>query len=388
MVGSVMLVMMASFSSRRRWQRPRLPSLSIRGVASFPSRLRWKRPRLPLPRALVGGKQRSLSSPAAARPLFVQQRPRLPIETALGATAAMSVLGTVGLCRGGGFGLGDAAWLVATTATTTGFGDVVPKTNADRLICCAVATSGMGLVGSLAARVVEEWIQANTTSGDRAPARPSRARSAAILAFLAAALLAVGALGLRKFEGLDWGDALYLSVIIATSTGYGDVVPARPRARAFAALFSLGSALTFSTIVGKLAVAPLERARERERQRVLDAYGDALTPATLRELARGRLVTALGLSRNASNISRDERLRRAETERVTNVGRGREARETDGRAFRRFTMLTLVQQGLVTCDDLDRARARFDDLDVDASGFLHQADLDLLQNATRSEVPP
>ena len=51
-------------------------------------------------------------------------------------------------------------------------------------------------------------------------------------------------------------------------------------------------------------------------------------------------------------------------------------------------MLTLVQQGLVTCDDLDRARARFDDLDVDASGFLHQADLDLLHNATRSEVPP
>ena len=112
--------------------------------------------------------------------------------------------------------------------------------------------------------------------------------------------------------------------------------------------------MTFSNLVGALAVAPLERELAAARRAALASYPE-LTPATLAELARGAVVTDLGLSTNSSNISRDE-----------------------------FTLLLLVKQGLVAPGDLDDARARFDALDADKTGVLSQADLDLAGDARRA----
>ena len=103
---------------------------------------------------------------------------------------------------------------------------------------------------------------------------------------------------------------------------------------------------------------PLARARARARADVAAAYGDRLTPAALDDLARGRLVRSLGLSRDDATISRDE-----------------------------FVLLLLVKQGLVSKADLDDARARFDVLDADRSGFLGQGDLDVLARRDAGLAP-
>ena len=301
----------------------------------------------PLPTALVRGGRRgtSLKAPPAVAPV-----PRLPIAKALAAFAALAASATLALSRLE-CSLPDAAWLVATTATTTGFGDVAPITPAGRAVCCGVALAGFGLVGTLAARVVDDWVARQRNPGRR------RRRSGLRLGLAAACLLLFGAAGLRRCDGLAWGDALYLSVMVATTTGYGDVVPSAA-GRPFAAAFGLLSAVTFSNLVGALAVAPLERELAAARRAALASYPE-LTPATLAELARGAVVTDLGLSTNSSNISRDE-----------------------------FTLLLLVKQGLVAPGDLDDARARFDALDADKTGVLSQADLDLAGDARRAASRP
>ncbi|KAH8053969.1 thiosulfate transmembrane transporter [Aureococcus anophagefferens] len=129
------------------------------------------------------------------------------------------------------------------------------------------------------------------------------------------------------------------------------LAPKRPRLPRMAAIINPNN-----TPKRRRGLPPLPTALVRGGRR--GTYPE-LTPATLAELARGAVVTDLGLSRNSSNISRDE-----------------------------FTLLLLVKQGLVAPGDLDDARARFDALDADKTGVLSQADLDLAGDARRAASRP
>ncbi|KAH8050276.1 thiosulfate transmembrane transporter [Aureococcus anophagefferens] len=130
-------------------KRPRLPRMAaIINANNTPKR---RRGLPPLPTALVRGGRRGTSLKA---PPVVQPAPRLPIAKALAAFAALAASATLALSRLE-CSLPDAAWLVATTATTTGFGDVAPITPAGRAVCCGVALAGFGLVAR--SRVVDDW---------------------------------------------------------------------------------------------------------------------------------------------------------------------------------------------------------------------------------------
>lgn len=287
---------------------------------------------------------RTRHNAAAVVEPMIAPRPVLPLRAVAGGAAALALGGTGALCATCGLAPGAAAWLVVMTMTTTGFGDVCARSVAGKVVCSGIALVGVGLVGCLAARVVEAWVEENLLGGVARKAREPRT-----LALSAVLLLLCGAAGLAAGDGLHAAEALYLAVGVATSTGYGDLVPRRPRTRAFAAIFSVVSSLSFSTIVGRIALAPLARAKAAAREAARTAYGDRLTPNALDELARGRLVQSLGLNSDASMITRNE-----------------------------FVLLLLVKQGLVSSGDLDVARARFDALDASGTGVLDQRDLDLL----------
>lgn len=86
-------------------------------------------------------------------------------------------------------------------------------------------------------------------------------------------------------------------------------------------------------------------------------YGASLSAETLDTLARGELVTELGLSQSKTYCTKNE-----------------------------FTLLLLLQQGIVSGDDIQRCREAFARLDADGSGRLDEADLADWQTKLGKEV--
>lgn len=228
----------------------------------------------------------------------------------------------------------DAAWAAVTTLTGAGFGDVVLSTALERCVACCLACCGVALLGALASAVVATWSR-----------RPNVRRQVSWPAAVCCHLLC-GALAISIADHMRLADALYLSIMTATGVGPGDVVPKSTSGRLTTAIFSMASSLVFARLVGAIALVPLER----WRRRILDTFGTVLTADTLAQLARGRRVKQLGLSRSDGYVTRDE-----------------------------FTLLALIEQCLVSVQDIEIARAKFDQLDRDGTGRLHQADLDILE---------
>lgn len=228
----------------------------------------------------------------------------------------------------------DAAWVAVTTLTGAGFGDVILSTALERCVASCLACCGVALLGALASAVVATWSR-----------RPKVRRQVSWRTAVCCHLLC-GALAISFADNMRLDDALYLSIMTATGVGSGDVVPRSTSGRLTTAIFSMASSLVFARLIGAVALVPLER----WRRRILDAFGTVLTADTLAELARGNRVKQLGLSKCDGYVTRDE-----------------------------FTLLALIEQCLVSVQDIDIARAKFDQLDRDGTGRLHQADLDILE---------
>lgn len=257
-----------------------------------------------------------------------------PIGTLASGVGGLLFAGTCALrLSHPGRSTGEAAWAATTTLTGAGFGDVCLRGSFERFVGCFLACSGVALLSCLASALVAAWTW-----------RP-RSRRLAWPALVGAHLTA-GAFAIQFTEGLRFDDALYLSIMTATNVGPGDVVPTSAAGRLATAMFSMASSIIFARLVGALALVPIER----WRRRILDTYGTVLTAESLARLARGRDARHFGLSDDDSYVTRDQ-----------------------------FTLLALINQRLVSVDDIQAARAKFDQLDRDRTGKLHQADLDILE---------
>ena len=95
-------------------------------------------------------------------------------------------------------------------------------------------------------------------------------------------------------------------------------MPRTAASKLFLAAYAPLAVLLFARVVGALALLPLEAAKAQAQRAVLSRYAEGLTAKTLDEIARGPVVTRLGLSADDSCCTRDE-----------------------------FTLLTLVLQGKV-----------------------------------------
>lgn len=228
---------------------------------------------------------------------------------------------------------GDAVWASITTLTGAGFGDVAFISSYDRLVACCLACAGVGLLAQLASALCWRIV-------------PYRRWQ-----LLVSAHLLIGAIAISVADHMPWRDAIYLSVMTATGVGPGDVIPKTLPGRVATASFSIASSIVFASFVGAVAAVPLKRWRKR----LLESYGNQLTPETLEELAGGREVKQFGLSDDGKTVSRDQ-----------------------------FTLLALIKQQLISIDDINLARAKFDQLDRDKTGRLSQNDLDLIEMDKRA----
>ena len=129
-----------------------LASAAVPGTAATRFRGAVENTRRPRHKAVTMSSQPHALGGAAA--LNARGKPRaLDASTSLSRAAFVIVLsfllvGTIAFSLAEGLPLADALYLCVATLSTVGYGDVVPKTAAGRLFCCAYILLGVSLIAA------------------------------------------------------------------------------------------------------------------------------------------------------------------------------------------------------------------------------------------------
>ena len=75
--------------------------------------------------------------------------------------------------------VGDSLWWGVVTITTVGYGDLVPQTNAGRIVAAVLMIGGVALLGALAGSLAA-FLRVQDTSGDAATVASQRSTSATV----------------------------------------------------------------------------------------------------------------------------------------------------------------------------------------------------------------
>ena len=249
----------------------------------------------------------------------------------------------------------DAVYLTVVTLTTVGYGDLAPRSEAERAFAVVLFFVGAGVVGALVGAAFEVLLaEAKLDAADAARAKAERRdrsrRAPADRLRRACATVLVwslsGALVFMRLEGAGFLDALYWSGATLTTVGYGDVVPETQAGRGFAAFFCLGGSLVCVHALSTIAAVPLEAHRLDMETAVLGQYGDELTHEEYLELTRGELIRSLAIDADDGTCTKST-----------------------------FALAMLVKLGKIDKDDVAKCCEQFDRLDHAKHGFLCRGDV-------------
>ncbi|CAM0150344.1 unnamed protein product [Urochloa decumbens] len=240
----------------------------------------------------------------------------------------------------------DALYFCVVTMTTVGYGDLVPSSDAAKLLACAFAFAGVGLVGAFLSKAADYLVEKQESllfrathhaADDKALRRDMEANRVRYKLYTAAALLAAslgsGTAFLVGVEGMRPVDAFYCACATVTTLGYGDRSFATPGGRAFAAAW-----ITVSTLVVALFFLYAAELGAERRQRALARW--VLT----------RRTTSMDLE--AADLDGDRRVGAAE-----------------------FALYKLKELGKISQEEIAEFLEEFDELDADHSGTLSCHDL-------------
>ncbi|XP_062196897.1 two pore potassium channel b-like [Phragmites australis] len=245
----------------------------------------------------------------------------------------------------------DALYFCVVTMTTVGYGDLVPASDAAKLLACAFAFAGVALFGTFLSKAADYLVEKQEAllfraihlhDADQAKTlRAMEANKIQYKLYTSAALLAVslaaGTTFLVKAEGMRPVDAFYCVCATVTTLGYGDRSFTSAGGRAFAAAW-----ITVSTVVVALfSLYAAELCTER-RQRALARW--VLT----------RRITNTDLE--AADLDGDSRVGAAE-----------------------FVLYKLKELGKISQEEITEFLEEFDKLDADSSGTLSPHDLIVAQ---------
>ena len=244
----------------------------------------------------------------------------------------------------------DSIYYVFTTLSTLGFGDLSLVSRSSRLlwpvrmVTLVLSLIGVYLIGSFSAYVVAGRLDLAPTTSSSPARRSIQSMPSVIFLFL------VGSFSLWKLEpSLTFADSVYFVFSTLTTLGLGDVVCKTALGKLFIGVFSIVGAMVFGAVLGCVAIIPLQAVQKKERELAMDEIPDELNRETFEYLINGERVRYLELSQDPKYCTRDE-----------------------------FTLLMLVDLGIVEEEDLAMCREKFEKLDVDNSGRITKRDLDLL----------
>lgn len=243
-----------------------------------------------------------------------------------------------------GWNIYDASYFCVVTLTTVGYGDLSPSTSLSKLFVIYYVIVSIAIVSSYLAYFVGLLIDKQEELLLRRMIAPESSTTSLLsndivdgtdylesndyvgLMYSITLLIFViifGTLIFATLEGFNWLDAMYATVISATTVGFGDLHPQHSNTKLFMTVW-----LIFSTIAVAKVVADFTEARVKAKQRALTR----------------RILTAT-LDRDILQELDDNR---------------------DGRVeWGEFLSAMLVSCGKISKDELDTFRCRFNQLDTD-----------------------
>lgn len=242
----------------------------------------------------------------------------------------------------------DALYFCVVTMTTVGYGDLVPASDAAKLLACAFAFAGAALVGTFLSHAADYLVEKQEAILYRAlhlreaNLRAMEANKTRYKLYTSAALLAValasGIVFLVTQEGMRVVDAIYCACATVTTLGYGDLSFTSAPGRAFAAAW-----VTVSTVVVALFFLHAAELGTERRQRALARW------------VLSRRTTSTDLE--AADVDGDRRVGAAD-----------------------FVLYKLKELGKISQEEIAEFLDEFDRLDADNSGFLSPNDLVVAQH--------
>lgn len=246
----------------------------------------------------------------------------------------------------------DALYFCVVTMTTVGYGDLVPASDAAKLLACLFAFAGVALVGTFLSKAADYLVEKQEAILFRAfhlreadharTLRTMEVNKTLYKLYTAAGLLAVvlgsGTAFLTLEEGMRGVDAFYCACATMTTLGYGDRSFYSEPGRAFAAAW-----IAVSTVVVALFFLYGAELGAEERQRALARW--VLT----------RRITTTDLE--AADVDGDSRVGAAD-----------------------FVLYKLKELGKISQEEIAEFLEEFDKLDADNSGTLSPNDLIVAQH--------
>uniref|UniRef100_A0A0E0LG64 Potassium channel domain-containing protein n=1 Tax=Oryza punctata TaxID=4537 RepID=A0A0E0LG64_ORYPU len=254
----------------------------------------------------------------------------------------------------------DALYFCVVTMTTVGYGDLVPASDAAKLLACAFVFAGVAVVGTFLSKAADYLVEKQEALLFRAlhahkqhqghetrmMVRAMEMNKVRYKLYTAGLLLVVtlvsGTVVLWKVEGMRVVDAFYCVCATVTTLGYGDRSFSSEGGRAFAVAW-----ITVSTVVVALFFLYAAELYTERRQRELARW-------VLR-----RRTTNMDLE--AADLDGDRRVGAAD-----------------------FVLYKLKELGKISQEEISEFLDEFDKLDADHSGTLSPADLAAAQPTERS----
>lgn len=293
------------------------------------------------------------TSPARALERGVAAREsRLRWRAAVGLCVYLGI-GTAGMVAWGDVGVVDGLYFSVVSLTTVGYGDITMTSDAKRLYVAAYLLIGVALVAGALSSVLDlllsrheqrlaEALESTLGVGEvrrdvTAPAQRGfiRRLCAAVTVSVLVALL-MGVIGLVVMSaamGWSFEESVYWVVVTMTTVGYGDVTPTTTGTRIFAIVFIPVSTYALGKAIADVAEA---RSKKAERESFVRILRQQLDKAAFSKMDR----------------SGDGRVDRFE-----------------------FLASTLLKQKKLTKEELDVITARFDEIDVDNTGFIEREEV-------------
>lgn len=167
--------------------------------------------------------------------------------------------------------------------TTVGYGDMAPTTPAGKMFTAIFALCGIFVIGLALGVVGSELVDKEIdvliekASPDKSVPRQSTSslydssRKVGQICWLVIRILSpifIGAFIIAYLQGWPWYDALYYTIITATTVGLGDLSPTSERSEACAILFIPLAVAAMAHILDECSTFVMKRRREKHSQKL------------------------------------------------------------------------------------------------------------------------
>eukprot|EP00178_Gracilaria_changii_P001877 TRINITY_DN126_c0_g1_i1.p1 TRINITY_DN126_c0_g1~~TRINITY_DN126_c0_g1_i1.p1 ORF type:complete len:399 (-),score=94.24 TRINITY_DN126_c0_g1_i1:648-1844(-) len=253
-----------------------------------------------------------------------------------------------------GWSVFDAAYFCVVTTTTVGYGDITPTRNASKLFViyyvfvsiAIISTLLAFVVGTLIDRQEELLLRAIGSDGDDSDEEEQQAASATtgaldksdiheavVSALWLFAILSVGVVVFSKLEKLSLLNAMYVTVISASTVGFGDLQPTRNSSKLIMTVWLCFATIYAAKVVAEVAGLFAKLKQNSATRRLMSATMDVKTLMRM-------------------DVDNDRRVDKAE-----------------------FLAQMLIRTGKVSEEDVKPVLRRFDELDKDDSGYITMAEV-------------